>query len=91
MSEKFLYQQFCSKCQKTVGLTSYPWNYSPTNYQDDIDRELRIRMEEHQTHLCNDCRYEFATCKAIEITFGDCVGSDNVLWCAKYEGGSLVN
>ena len=84
MSKKFIYQQFCPKCQKSIGLTYYPWNASP-NYRDDIDRELTILMEEHQTHLCQSCQYEFATCKAKEITFGDCLGNDNVLVCDTYK------
>ena len=38
----------------------------------------------HQTHLCSVCPKEFPTCKAKNITFGECVGRDNVIACDVY-------
>jgi len=36
------------------------------------------------THLCTSCKYDFATCEAKEIGYGNGVGNDNVVSCPIY-------
>ena len=63
----------CSKCGKTFAFS----------YGQTIEDLNKIILE-HQTHLCSVCPKEFPTCKAKNITFGECVGRDNVIACDIY-------
>lgn len=69
--------KYCSKCRKPVTLDYLP------SYRT-INEELDKLEREHQVHLCSTCPKEFATCKAQNITFGNCVGNDNVVYCNLY-------
>ena len=74
-----LFWTYCNKCRKAIGIDYYPFNASQ-NYQDDIDKELALKMSFHQENLCSDCKYKFAFCKG-NPEFGDCIGNDNVIGC----------
>lgn len=69
--------QYCGKCRKPIIL-----DYLPDC--GTISKELDKLEARHQTHLCSVCPQNFATCKAQNITFGNCVGNDNVLHCNLY-------
>lgn len=77
-------EKFCPICKKPIRLTYYPWNYCE-DFKDDISREIDLLMERHQLNLCNSCKFEFATCKAKSIIWGECLGNDNVIECNKYK------
>ena len=70
--------KYCSKCGKAICITYYPFDAT-------VADELACLEEEHQINLCNTCIFEFATCDAHIITFGECVGNDNVLECDCYK------
>jgi len=70
--------RYCSKCGKLITLDHYPFNKT-------ISEELDSLIEEHQLHLCIYCSKEFPICNAKKITFGSCVGNDNVLECDGYQ------
>jgi hypothetical protein len=36
-------------------------------------------------HLCNECQFEFATCRAKKILFGNGKGNDNVIRCDSFQ------
>ena len=36
-------------------------------------------------HLCNECQFEFATCGAKEVLFGNGKGNDNVIRCDSFQ------
>lgn len=81
--------QTCEKCNKVVWGEADPdaamlMFSTETNV---VEKGLSKLMEEHQIHLCPKCEYDFAVCSAKEITFGECVGNDNVLKCDKYKVG----
>lgn len=38
-------------------------------------------------HLCDSCVYEFATCEAKNIEFGNGKGNDNVIDCDCFNNG----
>ena len=70
--------KYCSKCGKAICITYYPFDVT-------VADELVRLEEEHQINLCNNCVYEFPTCDAHIITFGECVNNDNVLECDCYK------
>lgn len=72
---------YCDKCGKAV-------KYEPEVFEtkESASRELNIRLEEHQLHLCLTCKHIFATCSG-EPDFGKCVGNDNVQNCEGYDYG----
>ena len=69
--------KYCSKCGKLITLDYYPFNRT-------ISEELDILENEYQLNLCDDCSKEFPTCNAKAITFGNCVGNDNVIQCDSF-------
>ena len=72
------YWTYCDLCGKAV-------HYKPETFEtkDSMSRELDIRVDEHQLHLCKICDKKFATCDGNPI-FGECVGKDNVVECDSY-------
>jgi len=70
---------YCEKCGHAITVDHLPFNCL-------IRDELWRLLKQHQTHLCKSCKYDFATCKAKYIVFGDCIGNDNVIECELYEG-----
>ena len=70
--------KYCSKCGKAICITYYPFDRT-------VADELACLEEEHQKHLCNTCIFEFATCDALEVEFGKCVGGNNVISCDAYK------
>ena len=75
---KIVGSKHCSKCGKAICITYYPFDRT-------VDNEL-VRLEkEHQINLCNTCIFAFATCDALEVEFGKCVGNDNVISCLTYK------
>jgi len=69
--------KYCSKCGSIISLDYYPFNRL-------ISEELAIVEEKHSLHLCDSCINSFPTCNAKSITFGSCVGNDNVIECDSY-------
>ena len=75
---KIVAWKYCSKCGKAICITYCP-------FDSTVDNELVRLCKEHQINLCNTCIFEFATCHALKIEFGNCVGNDNVISCDAYK------
>ncbi len=58
-----------------------PKDFEP---REKSERELAIRIDEHQIHLCLTCDKHFAECQG-EPEFGNCVGNDNVIACDSHK------
>ncbi len=53
--------------------------------RDAVGAIIKFAVERTTIHMCNDCKYHFATCHTSDIAFGEGIGNDNVIRCIGFK------
>lgn len=69
------YEYKCEHCGKIFEISKEKTIVYTTYKKESKDR----------LHLCNECIFDFATCKTSKIKFGTGIGNDNVIMCSNFQ------